>query len=75
MPLLQPLGRTFLDGLESIGRLSLFALRAILLADSLAQLGSEPGGRSPGQVLARWQPSWLRYSPLTATGLVICETP
>src|SRR5919197_6567991 len=32
MPLLQPLGRTFLDGLEAIGRLFLFALRAIFLA-------------------------------------------
>ena len=32
MPLLQPLGRTFLDGLESIGRLVLFTLRAVLAA-------------------------------------------
>ena len=32
MPLLQPLGRTFLVGLSAIGRLALFALRAILLA-------------------------------------------
>jgi len=32
MPLLQPLGRTFLGGLESIGRVVLFTLRAILLA-------------------------------------------
>jgi phospholipid/cholesterol/gamma-HCH transport system permease protein len=32
MPLLQPLGRTFLNGLSAIGRLSLFALSAILLA-------------------------------------------
>src|SRR4030095_5599774 len=32
MPLLQPLGRTFLDGLTAIGRISLFALRGILLA-------------------------------------------
>jgi len=30
MPLLQPLGRTFLYGLAAIGRLALFALRAIL---------------------------------------------
>ncbi|HET6622006.1 MAG TPA: ABC transporter permease [Dongiaceae bacterium] len=34
MPLLQPLGRTFLDGLEAIGRLTLFTLRALLLAVS-----------------------------------------
>jgi len=32
MPLLQPLGRTFLNGLSAIGRLALFTLRAILLA-------------------------------------------
>jgi len=30
--ILQPLGRTFLSGLESIGRLSLFAAKAIVLA-------------------------------------------
>ncbi len=29
---LQPLGRTFLSGLESIGRISLFAIKAIILA-------------------------------------------
>jgi phospholipid/cholesterol/gamma-HCH transport system permease protein len=32
MPLLQPLGRTFLDGLSAIGRLALFTLRALLLS-------------------------------------------
>ena len=32
MPLLQPLGRTFLDGLEAMGRLFLFAVRAVFLA-------------------------------------------
>jgi phospholipid/cholesterol/gamma-HCH transport system permease protein len=32
MPLLQPLGRTFLSGLESIGRVALFTFRAILMA-------------------------------------------
>src|SRR5262247_1406614 len=32
MPLLQPLGRTFLNGLSAIGRLALFTLRAIILA-------------------------------------------
>jgi phospholipid/cholesterol/gamma-HCH transport system permease protein len=32
MPLLQPLGRTFLDGLSAIGRLALFTLRALSLA-------------------------------------------
>ncbi|WP_192725940.1 PH domain-containing protein [Mycobacterium sp. OAS707] len=41
-------------------------LRAILLADSLA-IEQETSGRE----LARWQPSWLRYSPLSFTGLAM----
>ena len=32
MPQLQPLGRTFLNGLSAIGRLALFTLRAVLMA-------------------------------------------
>jgi putative membrane protein len=47
-------------------------LRAILLADSLAPAddsGDQP--ESPGAVLARWHPSWLRYSPLSFTGLAM----
>jgi putative membrane protein len=43
------------------------ALRALLLADA-------PGPEAtPAQdvVLARWQPSWLRYSPLSLTGLAM----
>jgi phospholipid/cholesterol/gamma-HCH transport system permease protein len=31
MPLLQPLGRTFLNGLESVGRFALFAFRAVVI--------------------------------------------
>jgi putative membrane protein len=42
-------------------------LRAILLADSLAPAEEEASGR----LLARWQPSWLRYSPLSFTGLAM----
>jgi putative membrane protein len=42
------------------------ALRAILLADSL-EAGDDVS--PPERVLARWQPSWLRYSPLSFTGL------
>jgi putative membrane protein len=42
-------------------------LRAILLADSLAPTEQEAAGRE----LARWQPSWLRYSPLSFTGLAM----
>ncbi|ABK73919.1 PH domain-containing protein [Mycolicibacterium smegmatis] len=44
-------------------------LRAILLAD-LADASPEehvPAGRE----LARWQPAWLRYSPLSFTGLAM----
>jgi putative membrane protein len=43
-------------------------LRAILLADSLAARLATP---TPDRVLARWQPSWLRYSPLSFTGLAM----
>jgi putative membrane protein len=44
-------------------------LRAELLVDSLAPIADvEP---KPGVVLARWQPSWLRYSPLSFTGLAM----
>jgi putative membrane protein len=41
-------------------------LRAILLADAVP-VADAPAGR----VLARWQPSWLRYSPLSFTGLAM----
>lgn len=41
-------------------------LRAILLADAVPVAGA-PAGRQ----LARWQPSWLRYSPLSFTGLAM----
>ena len=42
------------------------ALRALLIADS-AQ--TDEVLTPPERVLARWQPSWLRYSPLSFTGL------
>ena len=44
-------------------------LRAILLADSLAPASDDES--EPGRELARWQPSWLRYSPLSFTGLAM----
>jgi len=44
-------------------------LRAVLLADSLAPAQDQEA--TPGRVLARWQPSWLRYSPLSFTGLAM----
>jgi putative membrane protein len=46
-------------------------LRAILLAGSAQQVDmptAEPS--AGGVVLARWQPSWLRYSPLSVSGLL-----
>jgi putative membrane protein len=44
-------------------------LRAILLADSLAVESED--GPPRDRVIARWQPSWLRYSPLSFTGLAM----
>ncbi|AKS30685.1 PH domain-containing protein [Mycolicibacterium goodii] len=41
-------------------------LRAILLADATPE-EQAPAGRE----LARWQPAWLRYSPLSFTGLAM----
>ena len=47
-------------------------LRAILLADSLTGPADTDGHAAPiRHVLARWQPSWLRYSPLSFTGLAM----
>ena len=47
-------------------------LRAVLLTDSLARTGDDRDhAGAPGRVLARWQLSWLRYSPLTFTGLLM----
>jgi putative membrane protein len=47
-------------------------LRAILLTDSLTGPADTDGHAAPtGHVLARWQPPWLRYSPLSFTGLAM----
>ncbi len=46
-------------------------LRAILLADSLAAADHPEAQPSGDRLLARWQPSWLRYSPLSFTGLAM----
>ncbi|MEB3031304.1 PH domain-containing protein [[Mycobacterium] nativiensis] len=47
------------------------ALRAILLAHTGQPAGSAAGPvPAPATVLARWRPSWLRYSPLSLSGLV-----
>jgi putative membrane protein len=55
-----------LDGVQSE---QVPRLRATLLADSLAT--AEEEASAPGRELARWQPSWLRYSPLSFTGLAM----
>jgi len=44
-------------------------LRALLLARSPAPAGV--AAPAPGTLLARWQPSWLRYSPLSLSGLLM----
>ncbi len=44
-------------------------LRAVLLADSLAVADEEQA--PAGRILTRWEPSWLRYSPLSFTGLAM----
>lgn len=44
-------------------------LRAMLLVDAP---GPGPSSaQAPAVVLARWEPSWLRYSPLSLTGLAM----
>ena len=54
--------------LDAVRSAEVAGLRAILLADSLpADVGTPPRDR----VIARWQPSWLRYSPLSFTGLAM----
>jgi len=46
-------------------------LRAILLAESLHPTQEAAHAPAPGALLARWQPSWLRYAPLSMSGLVM----
>jgi len=54
--------------LDAVAAQQVPRLRAILLADSLAVADLEA---APGRILARWHPSWLRYSPLNLTGLAM----
>jgi putative membrane protein len=44
-------------------------LKAILLADS-AESDDSGVAEPPSEVLARWHPSWLRFSPLSLSGLL-----
>jgi putative membrane protein len=46
-------------------------LKAILLADVPEQVDATTAEPTPTDtVLARWQPAWLRYSPLSVSGLL-----
>lgn len=47
-------------------------LRAVLLAEPVALSDTSEEIEQPaGHVLARWQPSWLRYAPLSSSGLLM----
>jgi len=54
--------------LDAVKSDELAVLRAVLLADAPA---TTPQEQVSDRVLARWQPSWLRYSPLSFTGLAM----
>ncbi|BDX34556.1 membrane protein [Mycobacterium antarcticum] len=54
--------------LDAVRSAEVPGLRAILLADAML-VDVEDSGRD--RVIARWQPSWLRYSPLSFTGLAM----
>lgn len=53
--------------LDAVSAAEVARLRAVLLADSLVP--ADVGAHTT--VLAQWRPSWLRYSPLTLTGLLM----
>ncbi|KMO76740.1 Bacterial membrane flanked domain protein [Mycolicibacterium chlorophenolicum] len=67
----QQAGGDTVFALDAVPAQDVSRLRALLLADSLAPLAGGPATGPPGQVLARWHPSWLRYSPLSVTGLAM----
>ncbi|MDT5091103.1 MAG: putative rane protein [Mycobacterium sp.] len=47
-------------------------LRAVLLEETRTSSGSPQESEQPaGRVLARWQPLWLRYAPLSFSGLLM----
>ncbi|MDT5181045.1 MAG: putative rane protein, partial [Mycobacterium sp.] len=54
--------------LDAVRSADVPVLRATLLADSLPAHAEDP---PRDRVIARWQPSWLRYSPLSFTGLAM----
>ncbi|MBV9512856.1 MAG: PH domain-containing protein [Mycobacteriaceae bacterium] len=46
-------------------------LRAALLADSASGAAAISSAAPAGRELARWHPSWLRYAPMSFSGLVM----
>jgi putative membrane protein len=54
--------------LDAVRSEEVAGLRALLLDESRSVASEQ---RTPERVLARWQPSWLRYSPLSFTGLAM----
>jgi putative membrane protein len=52
--------------LDAVEAAQVRRLRATLLGESVA-----PSEQLAGPVLARWRPSWLRYAPLSFSGLVM----
>jgi putative membrane protein len=46
-------------------------LRALLVAEPSVPAGPLREDRAAGRVLARWHPSWLRYAPLSFSGLLM----
>ena len=62
-------GQTF--ALDAVPAREVPQLRATLLSDSLEPAAHDDLVDTQGRVLARWQPSWLRYSPLTFAGLLM----
>lgn len=54
--------------LDAVETARVDGLRATLLADSIAPASDEAPA---GHVLARWRPSWLRFAPLSFSGLAM----
>lgn len=59
-----------LFALDAVRVADVAALRAVLLAGLPGDVSGEPR-RPDVRVLAQWQPSWLRYGPLSFTGLAM----
>ncbi|HZA09412.1 PH domain-containing protein, partial [Mycobacterium sp.] len=56
--------------LDAVETAQVAQLRTTLLAESLPA-GTAEAAEQQSRVLARWRPSWLRYSPLSFSGLLM----